>query len=520
MKLQNRLFLSVAIMGAVALAIGYFCLQSAQGVFDNQAKVYNSGLAVYHLKKVSDAYGVDVTGAVQKVRSGATWAWENGGKIIDEAQRSAEDHWRAYLAMDKSKDEKYQATIVGALLDNNKHLMENLKNDFANKDARDLEIQATSVLYPSIDPILDNIRKLEDLNQKIGEVAVSQADKSFTSSSKFMLGIVAGLLIFGFAVGFLAANWAIRPLSVLTRDWDGGVDQVSNLSSQVFSTSNQLSGNLTNTADELQKTGGSMEQVLSLVQQNNREIAHARNVMDDTRSALSLSHDAAQKTVDQVRTIGEGADRVFQVVKTIEEIAFQTNILALNAGVEAVRAGEQGKEFILVVEEIRNLSQRCSQVAKETSKLVTENTRLTTEGLRLSEETGRAVSQAAEKAGKVTALLSVMEQGLEAQFHDLREIKTTVQNSEREAYQNSALAEKAGTAGLSLSQQSENLRRSSKQLYRFINGGRKESSKAVSVPVAPGKIPVVQSTAPLQPSENRTSEKTGTDDAKVVRMNK
>src|SRR5579871_6212116 len=139
MKLQNRLFLSVILMGAAAVAIGLICLQSSRAVFDNQAKVYDSGLAVFHLKKVSDAYGVAVIGAVEKVRNGAAWAWEDGGKAVDEAEKSADEHWKAYVAMDKTKDEKYQASIVGALLDNNKHLMENLKNDFANKDARDLE---------------------------------------------------------------------------------------------------------------------------------------------------------------------------------------------------------------------------------------------------------------------------------------------------------------------------------------------------------------------------------------------
>src|SRR5579863_6348939 len=175
MKLQNRLFLSVILMGVTALAIGLLCLQSSRAVFDNQAKVYDSGLAVYHLKKVGDAYGEVVIGAVEKVRNGAAWAWEDGAKAIDDAEKSAEDNWKAYMAMDKNKDEKFQATIVGALLDNNKHLMENLKNDFSNKDARDLEIQATSVIYPSIDPILDNIRKLEDMNEKIGQEAVDQA---------------------------------------------------------------------------------------------------------------------------------------------------------------------------------------------------------------------------------------------------------------------------------------------------------------------------------------------------------
>ena len=114
-------------MAAAALAIGALSLLTLHGIFDNQSKVYNSGQAVYHLKKVSDAYGLDVIGAIAKVRNGDSWAWEDGGKAVDNAQKEAEDHWKAYEAMDKTKDEKLQATIVGALIENNRHLMETLQ---------------------------------------------------------------------------------------------------------------------------------------------------------------------------------------------------------------------------------------------------------------------------------------------------------------------------------------------------------------------------------------------------------
>jgi hypothetical protein len=528
MKLQNRLFLSVMLMASAALGIGAVCLESSRGLFDNQAKVYNSGLAVFHLKKVSDAMGVDTIGAVQKVRNGAPWAWEDGAKIVADAEASADEHWKAYAAMDKTKDEKYQASIVGVLLDNNKHLMENLKNDFANKDARDLEIQATSVLYPSIDPILDNLRKLEDINEKIGQDAITAAQKGFTNSFNFMMAAITFLLLVALILGFWTASWALRPVGALARNWVGPVDQVSSLSVQVASAAGQLNGNLLNSAAQLQKTTGSMEQMVSWVQQNNQETVRTRNWMDETNSCLMAGGESAYKTVESYKNLGQSVEKIFQVVKTIEEIAFQTNILALNAGVEAVRAGEQGKEFVLVVEEIRNLSQRCSQVARETSKLITENVRQASEGQRLSEETAKVFAQSAEKAGRVTNLLKAMEEGVEIQGRGLQEIRTSLFNAEQEAYRNSILSEKAGAAGASLSQQVELLKGVSKQLFTLVSGVVKEPRQDAQ----PGHFKVARtnplaavSPAPVAevppPTDGSRIEKTGTDGGgKVIRMNK
>jgi len=523
MKLQNRLFLSVALMAVAGLSIGLVCLQSSRANFDNQAKVYNSGLAVYHLKKVSDAYGLDVIGAVQKVRSGAPWAWEEGGKTVAEAEKIAEDHWKAYQGMDKSKDEKYQASIVGALLDNNKHLMESLKNDFSNKDARDLEIQATSVLYPSVGPILDNIRKLEDLNEKAGQLAIAEAEKGFTGNYNFMTAVVVVILLAALVGSLLTASWALKPVGMLVRAWEEAMEQGSGLSSQVSSVATPLNSLLQKGAAQLQKTAGSMEEMISLTQQNNQETQRARNLMEETRSALVSGVEAANKTVDHAKAMGQSAERVFQIVKTIEEIAFQTNILALNAGVEAVRAGEQGKEFVLVVEEIRNLSQRCSQVARETSKMVTENSRQANDGIRLSEETGKALAMTSEKAGKVSGLLGVMEEGLDSQARGLREIHGALNLVEREAQRNSGMGEKTANAGSALSKQMETLQGLSKQLSDLVKGTasgqkgnpgvKKQAARTLTLNVSESKS---RNGEPVKEEEVLSAGKTGTDGAKVI----
>jgi len=522
MKLQNRLFLSLTVMAVAALAIGVLSLFMLHGIFDNQSKVYNSGQAGYHLKKVSDAYGLDVIGAIAKVRNGDSWAWEDGGKAVDNAQKEAESNWAAYQAMDKTKDEKVQATIVGALIENNKHLMENLQTDFANKNARDLEIQATSVIYPSINPILDNIRKLEDINEKIGEDAIAQAEKGFSTSFDLLAVLAVVILLGGLAVSFGMGSGAIRPLGSLAHGFERNVDQIAGQSQQVSASSIQLSSNLLESAVQLQKAGTSMEQLVYVAQQNHQETVLARHHIEEAKSSVAAGNESAQRTVDYMKGLGQGAERVFQVVKTIEEIAFQTNILALNAGVEAVRAGDQGKEFVLVVEEIRNLSQRCSQVARETSKLVTDNVRQTSEGIRLSEETGKVIAVALDRTGKADSLITVIQDGMETQARALRDIQGAGGNAEQVAYRNSAIGDRVRVLGSNLSQQAEGLRDISRQLVHLLEGGEVKPKKSTDPKTA--QAPAALQPNPLEkissPKEAPVMEKTGTDDAKIVQFNK
>ena len=522
MKLQNRLYLSVILMAVAALAIGGVSLFTLSAQFGNQEKVYNSGLAVYHLKKVSDAYGLDVIGAVEKVRDAAPWAWEEGADVISNAEKQANDHWEAYQALEKTKDEKFQATIVDALINNNKHLMESLKSDFANKDARDLEIQGSSVIYPSIEPILDNIHKLEDINEKAGQDAIAQAQKGFTSSFDFLAGLLSVILLTGLIASFWLGSWAIRPVAPLAQNFGETVEEVFGISQQVVESTSQLSFQLSESASLLQKTGAAMEQAVSIVQENNKETVQVRHYVEETKSSINTGEISALGIAENLKILKAGAEKVFQVVKTIEEIAFQTNILALNAGVEAVRAGDQGKEFVVVVEEIRNLSHRCSQVARETSKLVTDNVNHIAEGVRLSEEAGKAMLQASERTGKLENHLTIIESGLSLQTRSLQEINSTTGNAEREAYRNNSMSEKTGSLGINLSQQIILLRQVSNRLAGLLlgSGMKTKSNMASKINPVHGESSVTSNSGGLSSMDMKVMEKTGTNDAKIVHMNK
>jgi methyl-accepting chemotaxis protein len=529
MKWKDRWFFSILLMAAGALGAAALCLYQSRDLFEGLQRAAQNGSAVYHLKKVSDAFAVDIVGAVQKTRNGATWSWEEGGQAIKDAAKEADENWRAYTALDLTKDEKYLSSIVQAGFINNQHLLEQLQAAFAGKDARQLEILATSVIYPSIDPMIETLRKLEELHEKTGEEALALVTgKSGANFQTMALG-AGGILLAGFVAAFLIGGNAHRPVRGLARSLAAGAAQARPQAERSQSTLLGLQTGLDEEGNILRQSTGTLDQALALAQQNADGAGRSRHLMEETRVTLTSGTEASDRTLAHLRGLHDNSEKIQRIVKTMEDIAFQTNILALNAGVEAVRAGEQGKEFVVVVEEIRNLSQRCAQVARESTQLMSENSRQAGEGLRSGEDAARALAQTGEKAKKIADLLTLLEMGCYDQSKGAQDIVQALDRVEKSAARNSTACEKAATAGQQLTQQLESLEGLSRQLGQLIDGASRPVLPPLRAPQdspAPKEVPGRQesraraeSAAPPRVKNDSLSEKTGTDGTKVIRLN-
>jgi methyl-accepting chemotaxis protein len=137
-------------------------------------------------------------------------------------------------------------------------------------------------------------------------------------------------------------------------------------------------------------------------------LSHGTRSVNDATAGMVRIKDAVEATAVKVTELGAKGDQIGAIVETIDDIAEQTNLLALNAAIEAARAGEQGKGFAVVADEVRKLAERSSLATKEIADLIAE----------VQQGTEAAVKAMQGGAGEVTAGTRLAEESAAA----LREI--------------------------------------------------------------------------------------------------
>jgi len=133
---------------------------------------------------------------------------------------------------------------------------------------------------------------------------------------------------------------------------------------------NELSNAATTQAASLEETAASLEELTANLRQNTESTIEMANYGTKVKESVSIGHELASKTVDAMEDINEQTKAITEAITVIDQIAFQTNILSLNAAVEAATAGEAGKGFAVVAQEVRNLASRSAEAAKEIKNIV------------------------------------------------------------------------------------------------------------------------------------------------------
>ena len=133
---------------------------------------------------------------------------------------------------------------------------------------------------------------------------------------------------------------------------------------------NELSGAATTQAASLEETAASLEELTANLRQNTESTAEMASYGSKVKDSVSQGQDLATKTANAMEEINDQTTAITEAITVIDQIAFQTNILSLNAAVEAATAGEAGKGFAVVAQEVRNLASRSAEAAKEIKDIV------------------------------------------------------------------------------------------------------------------------------------------------------
>ncbi len=216
------------------------------------------------------------------------------------------------------------------------------------------------------------------------------------------------------------------------------------------SNSDDLSKNvdsLTNAANSqaasLEETAAAIEEITGNMQNSSQNISKMTSYANEVSSSVSVGQELASKTALSMDEINEQTQAIADSIVVIDQIAFQTNILSLNAAVEAATAGEAGKGFAVVAQEVRNLAARSAEAAKEIKDLVENATSKANDGKTISKDMIEGYDKLNENIHNTLSLINDVSTSSKEQFGAMEQINDTVNNLDRVTQQNAQAAEEA-----------------------------------------------------------------------------
>jgi len=222
-------------------------------------------------------------------------------------------------------------------------------------------------------------------------------------------------------------------------------------------------------AASLQETAASMEQISSMTKMNNTNANKANELMQEANLLVKRTNEAMEELTNSMVAISDASDKTVKIIKEIDEISFQTNILSLNASIEAANAGEQGAGFAVVAGEVRDLAMRSAEAAHSTASLIEGNVSKIQKGNELVGKAEEAFSEVANIASKVAKLVSEIAAASDEQTHGIEQINKSLTEMEDVTQQNAASTQ-------NLSEQANRLNTQVRIMLSILEGSEEEDS--------------------------------------------
>ena len=247
--------------------------------------------------------------------------------------------------------------------------------------------------------------------------------------------------------------------------------QVATSSQSQSSSSSAMAASVEEMAVSINTVSASATDAQSLAQEAGRISNEGVNIVEQTSSEMTVIAESVSGASRVIQTLGEASKEISNVVQVIREVADQTNLLALNAAIEAARAGEQGRGFAVVADEVRKLAERTAQSTGDISTMIGKIQTSAGEAVQemgkvveqvesghsLAQEAGKRILAIQTEAGKVYDAMTEISNALKEQGEASNDIAKHVESIAQITDENNAAAEETASSAQRLDELAKNV---------------------------------------------------------------
>jgi len=205
----------------------------------------------------------------------------------------------------------------------------------------------------------------------------------------------------------------------------------------------QIANAANSQATSLEETAASLEEITSNIKNNTETTVQMASYGEKVKYSVSSGRELANSTASSMEDINNQTNAITEAITVIDQISFQTNILSLNAAVEASTAGEAGKGFAVVAQEVRNLANRSAEAAKQIKDLVEQAQQKTTEGKKVADNMITGYEELNENITKTLDLIDNVTTASKEQSTGMIQINDAVNNLDKITQENAQNASQA-----------------------------------------------------------------------------
>lgn len=234
--------------------------------------------------------------------------------------------------------------------------------------------------------------------------------------------------------------------------------QVSMGSEHVSTGAQTLSQGAAEQASAIEELATTITEVSDVVQKDAQGAKKASEISLAVEQSIKESNEKMQNMAEAIQRINDQSMEIYKIIKTIDDIAFQTNILSLNASVEAARAGTAGKGFAVVADEVRNLAAKSAEAAHETGELIEQTVEAVQKGTAAADDMAGSLLEVVEQSKEVSKHANMIAVHSEKQAVSMEEIAQGIRQVSSVVQTNSATAQESAAASEQLLEQARILK--------------------------------------------------------------